>query len=405
MNVFKLSWRNLWRNKRRTLITVASVFFGVILSSLMTSMQEGSYNSMIDTVVKFYSGYAQIHQSEYWENKTINNSFEVNQSFLDSVLSHAEITQVIPRLESFVLASGDKISRGAMIIGIDPVLEDPLTHVSKKVVEGSYLKQNDDGIMVGINLASKLELHVGDTLVLLGQGFHGISAAGKYPIKALFKHASPELNRSLIYIPINICRDFLSAPNRLTSIVLMMEDNSQMRNVLPKLRNELSEQYSVMSWEEMFPTMIQQIESDRSSGWVMKLILYVVIGFGIFGTILMMMNERKHEFGVMVACGMPKIRLATVLLIETIFIGAMGLVFGLIGSLPVVGYFYQHPYMLTGPTADWMLELGFEPYMFFSLQSSVFTDQIMVVVVITGIIAAIPFYKSLRFKELNALKD
>lgn len=405
MNAYKLAWRNLWRNKRRTIITVASVFFGVILSTLMSSMQEGQYNGMIDTVVKFYSGYAQIQQKEYWENKTINNTFETSDSIEQNVLAHKDITQLVPRLESFALASGDKISRGSMIIGIDPILEDQLTNVSNKVIEGSYLKQNDDGIMVGVDLASNLKLSVGDTLVLLGQGFHGISAAGKYPVRALFKHSSPEMNRSLIYMPLRQCQYFYSAPNRVSSLVLMMSDNDKMRDILPKLANELPEEYKVMSWEEMFPNMLQQIESDRSSAWVMKLILYIVIGFGIFGTILMMMNERKHEFGVMVACGMPRIKLANVLLIETLLIGVMGVLSGFIGSLPVVGYFYKHPYPLTGPTKDWMIDLGFDPYMYFSWQGSVFYSQAIIVFILVALIALVPFIKTIRFNELKALKD
>ena len=405
MNLFKLSWRNLWRNKKRTLITVMSVFFGVILSALMSSMQEGSYNSMIETVVKFYSGYLQIHQKDYWENRTINNTYEPSKAFIDSLMLYPEITQVIPRLEDFALASGKSNSKGALIIGIDPVLEDQLTNVSKKIIKGEYLKSHDDGIMVGSDLASKLGVDVGDTVVLLGQGYHGISAAGKYPVRSLFKHASPELNRQLIYMPIDLCRYFYSAPGLVTSLVIMTKDNDDMKKVLVKLNKDLPNDLKAMSWEEMFPNMIQQIESDRSSGMVMKMILYIVIGFGIFGTILMMMTERKHEFGVMVACGMPRVRLAIVLFIETILIGLIGVITGLLGSLPVVGYMHAHPYPLGGAAGEWMLELGFEPYMFFSWQGSVFYNQVIIVFILTSLIALVPFFKTLRFKELNALRD
>lgn len=405
MNILKLSWRNLWRNKRRTIITVASVFFGVILSTLMSSMQEGSYTSMIDTVVKYYSGFIQIHQKDYWENRSINNSFEPSQQMLDSVLRHDEVTMVIPRLEDFALASSEGQSKGAMIIGIDPVMEDQLTHVSDKVIRGDYLRPNDEGVMVGVDLATKLKVDVGDTLVLLGQGYHGISAAGKYPIRAIFKHANPNFNRQLIYMSIEPCRYLYSAPGMVTSLVLMCENNNKMAKVLPLLKSEFSNEHSVKSWEEMFPTMIQQIESDRSSALVMKFILYIVIGFGIFGTILMMMSERKHEFGVMVACGMPRWRLSLVLLVETILIGAMGVLTGLVGSLPVVGYFYANPYPLTGPTGEWMENLGFDPYMYFSWEASVFYNQALAVFILTALIALVPFFKTLRFKELNALRD
>ena len=97
----KLAWRNLWRNKRRTLITVASIFFGVLLSAYMTSMQEGSYSKMVEIVVKFYSGYMQVHQEDYWENKSINNVFDYDQALVDQIKQHREVDYVIPRLGIF----------------------------------------------------------------------------------------------------------------------------------------------------------------------------------------------------------------------------------------------------------------------------------------------------------------
>lgn len=101
----KLAWRNIWRNKRRTLITVASIFFGVLLSSFMTSMQEGTYSKMIDNVVGFYSGYIQIHQPEYWENKTIDYTFAPGDTLKKVLTEIPAITSYVPRLESFSLMS------------------------------------------------------------------------------------------------------------------------------------------------------------------------------------------------------------------------------------------------------------------------------------------------------------
>ncbi len=98
MKNLKIAWKNLWRNKRRTLITVSSVFFAVILSTVMSSMQEGSYGSMVDNWVKFYSGYMQIHQEEYWEDKTINNSFPETDALIQLVEQTEGVTQIAPRL-------------------------------------------------------------------------------------------------------------------------------------------------------------------------------------------------------------------------------------------------------------------------------------------------------------------
>ncbi len=143
MNIIKLAWRNLWRNPRRTVITMASVFFGVILTVVMTSMQYGSYDSMIDNVVKFYSGYAQVFTAAYHENNTINNTMELTDSIKNIVNNTPGVTHTAPRLEYFALASSEELTKGAMIIGIDPRQESFVTDVAKWVEKGKYLEEGD----------------------------------------------------------------------------------------------------------------------------------------------------------------------------------------------------------------------------------------------------------------------
>ncbi|TLX73926.1 ABC transporter permease [Labilibacter sediminis] len=404
MRLLTLAWRNLWRNKNRTFITVSLIFLGVILTSLMGAMQEGSYASMVKNVVNFYSGYIQIHQEEYWEDKNINNSF-VRDAKLEEKLSNIkQIKQVIPRLESFALASSGNNTKGAMIMGINPVKENNLTSIGNKITQGSYLKPEDDGVLIGYELANKLQLNTGDTLVLLGQGYHGVTAAGKYPVRGLFKQSNPNLNRRLIYLDISKAQDLYSAENMLTSLVLMVDDNKKMKEVLPILKENIKSPYSVMSWEEMFPIILQQIESDRSSALVMKGILYIVIMFGIFGTVMMMVSERKKEFGVMMAVGMQKYKLAVVVFIEMIWMGILGVLAGFVGSMPVVAYFYHNPIPLTGKGAEWMADLGFEPFMFFAWEPSVFVNQVIAILVITVFISIFPFIRILGLTEMKALK-
>ncbi len=404
MKLIVIAWRNLWRNKRRTLITVSSVFFGVILCSLMGSMQEGSYNNMIENVVNFYSGYIQIHQEDYWEDKNINNSFAANDSLENSILNFNQVDYIIPRLESFALVSSGELTKGAMIMGVDPEKENRLTSIGNKIIEGNYLKKGDDGVLLGYKLAEKLNIHVGDTAVFLGQGYHGITATGKYPVRGLFKSSNPDLNRRLVYFEINNAQKFYGAINMLTSYVLMVKDNKVSRELLPMLKDQIKSPYKVKSWEEMFPVLLQQIESDKSSALVMKAILYIVIMFGIFGTVMMMISERKREFGVMMAVGMQKYKLAIAVLVETLFMGLLGVVMGFLGSMPVVGYFYFHPIPLTGKVAEWMSDLGFEPYIFFAWDAHVFVNQMIVVFFITIVISVFPFVRILKMSGINALK-
>ncbi len=399
----KIAWRNLWRNKRRTLITVASIFFGVLLSAYMTSMQEGSYEKMVDMVVKYYSGYMQVHHENYWESKSINDTFEDTPELRQSILDHPEVDFVIPRLKSFALASSEELTKGVLVMGIEPESENRLTSLKGNVNQGSYLQANDQGLLVGEGLAKYLHLGVNDTLVMISQGYHGISAAGKYPIRGIIKHASPQLNKMIVYMTLPNSQDFFSTGNRLTSLVVNITDTNLLNRSLKQLRTDLKPPYSIMSWQEMSPEMVQQIESDRAGGIIMKAVLYIVIGFGILGTIMMMIAERRREFGVMIAIGMQRIKLGAILFYETLFIGTIGALSGLLVSIPILMIQAQNPIPLTGQAAQVMDDYGFEPYMFFSLTPSVFWHQALTVLIITMIIAIYPIISANRMKLINAL--
>ncbi|MHA7108976.1 ABC transporter permease [Sunxiuqinia elliptica] len=399
----KIAWRNLWRNKRRTLITVASIFFGVLLSAYMTSMQEGSYEKMVDMVVKYYSGYMQVHHENYWESKSINDTFEDTPELRRSILDHPEVDFVIPRLESFALASSEELTKGVLVMGIEPESENRLTSLKGNVNQGSYLQANDQGLLVGEGLAKYLHLGVNDTLVMISQGYHGISAAGKYPIRGIIKHASPQLNKMIVYMTLPNSQDFFSTGNRLTSLVVNITDTNLLNRSLKQLRADLKPPYSIMSWQEMSPEMVQQIESDRAGGIIMKAVLYIVIGFGILGTIMMMIAERRREFGVMIAIGMQRIKLGAILFYETLFIGMIGALSGLLVSIPILMIQAQNPIPLTGQAAQVMDDYGFEPYMFFSLTPSVFWHQALTVFIITMVIAIYPIISANRMKLINAL--
>ena len=399
-----IAWRNLWRNKRRTLITVASIFFGVLISTVMSSMQEGSYSAMIDNVVKFYSGYIQIQNEKYWDNKTINNTFVPTDSLEGIIKSIPEITNYTPRLEFFALASSEEITKGSIIIGIDPVRENEVTEIGKWVTEGTYLHPDDNGLLIGSELAQYLQLSVGDTLVMIGQGFHGVSAAGKYPIRGILNFPSPELNKQTIYMGLQNCQEFFTCEGRITSLVLMIKSQYKLQKTMKQLRSMISSPYTVMSWDEMHPDLLQMIEADRDGGVIMKAILYIIIGFGIFGTITMLIMERKRELGVMIAVGMQRYKLATILFFETIYIGFVGVLAGFAASIPVIAYFYNHPIQITGEAGQTYIEMGFEPYLYFSWLPSVFYNQVITVFLITAFIAIYPMITAERMKIHVALR-
>ncbi len=400
----KLAWRNLWRNRRRTIIAISSIVFSVILASWMRSMQEGSYDSMIDNSVKFYSGYLQVQDSAYWEERTLDNSFEATNELRQQIENIEDVTLVSSRVESFALAANHLKSKPAMVMGIEPEAEDRITNLSKKMQAGNFLKTGDCEVVIGSDLARYLNLTVGDTLVMISQGYHGISASGLFPIKGVIKHPNAEFNKRLIYMEIEASRDFYSAHELSTSLVVMTSDHYQVKHIQKNIEKILPDDQVIMTWTEMAPEIEQLIKSDRGGGIIMLGILYLVIAFGMFSVVIMMIKERSREFGVTHAIGMQKSKISIVVFLETLFIGLIGCSIGLIISYFFCLYFFYHPLPLTGEMAKATEMYGMEPYMFFSMKWSLFYNQMIVVFIISLFIAIFPIYNVSRLKITNAMR-
>lgn len=404
MRYLIIAWRNLWRNKKRTVITVGAVVLAVFLSTAMSSMQEGTYSRMIDNVVKIYSGYLQVHHPRYWESKSINDIYVPEPELLDSLMQIEGMSTVTPRLESFALLSSGNNTKGAAIIGVDARKEDAMTNLSRWVVKGEYLRPGDDGILLAYNLAKQMGVDIGDTLILLSQGYHAATAAGLHPVRGILKFASPDMNNLGAYMDIEAAQHFFSAHGMVTSLAFMIDEYDEVGRVKTDMQQILRERLNVMTWDEMQPEIVQMIEGDRAGGVIVKAILYIIVGFGIFGTIIMMVAERRRENGIMVAVGMHKAWLALVLFFETVMIGILGLIAGFLISLPGVLYFVRNPIPLGGDMAEAYEKFGFEAVLYFSMDSKVFGNQLLVVFIITLVISLYPVLKIAYLNVINALR-
>ena len=403
--LIKIAWRSLWRNKKRTFITTSSILLAVFLAMFMRSMQIGSYDNMIMAGITEV-GYIQIHDSGYWDNRSINRSFIYSETLKEKIKKVKNVSSLIPRLETFALGSYGEQTKGVMLIGTDPEIENNQTHLANKIVKGRYLNKNDGGILVAEKLAKYFKVDVNDTLVLLGQGFQGITAAGKYRIVGILHFPSPQMDNQMVFMSLSNAQNLISpyVPDILSSVSIMLHKPSRLEQTIDELKISLGNEYEVISWRKMLTEVVQAIQSDNAGGIIMLAILYIIIAFGIFGTVLMMTMERRKEFAVMVAVGMRRGKLTKVVLSETIFIGIMGVISGIIFSLPFLIYLYYNPIPLTGEMATMAIEYNMDPILPFSLAPKIFVNQGITVLIITLLAAIYPVIIINRFNILNAFR-
>jgi ABC-type lipoprotein release transport system permease subunit len=370
----------------------------------MSSLQDGTYGSMIDMSVKLSSGYLQIQNPEYQDNKSINNLFSPTEELLTLVSNIPEITTTAKRLESFALLSSGPNTRGGAVIGIEPEKDSKTSNLKNWIHKGEFITNNDQGILLTYNIAEHLKLGINDTIILISQGYHGVTAAGAYPVKGILKFNTPQMNSLGVFMDINLAQQFYSAEDMLTSLMIMVDDYTDVAPAVRKLDKSLNGNFNVLSWQELNPETVQFIDSDKSGGIVMKAILYIVIGFGIFGTIIMMVAERKRELGVMVAVGMQKFKLAIILFYETILIGIVGVISGFMASIPIIMLLVQNPIELPPDLAEAYVQFGFEPFMYFGTAPAVFTNQMLAVFIMTLVISLYPIFKVKNLKVTKALR-
>jgi ABC-type lipoprotein release transport system permease subunit len=255
-----------------------------------------------------------------------------------------------------------------------------------------YIENGKPGALIGDKLSRYLKLNIGDTIVLIGQGYHGTSAAAKFIIYGIVKLPTPDLDNSIVYLPFNICQEFYNAPGMLTSIALFVRNNDEkeINATIARITGNLKPPLKVLGWREMNGLMVNQMDADNKSGMIMVGILYLVIAFGIFGTVLMMTAERRREFGVLVAVGMQKTKLAAVVSIEMLYIGMMGIISGSLFAIPVILIGYYHPLRFSGEFAKMYEDYGMEPVMPFLPINWYFLWQTVVVAIIVIIAVVYP---------------
>jgi ABC-type lipoprotein release transport system permease subunit len=404
MMYFILSWRNLWRNKRRTLIVVASVFFAVIFACVMRSGQLGSYAYMIDSSARLFTGYFQVQGEGYWENRSIDKSIHLSTESLAAIAGIPHVTHYTQRLEAFALVSEKNKTKVAQVIGIDPGLEDAMTGLKSRVIAGEYLNSKSQGILLSEGLAKILGLQIGDSLALLGQGYHGMTAAALLRIDGMVKLPFEAMNNRLLFLNLPLAQTVFSTGDRITSMAVMIENVNYLEAVLPEIAEKIDKKSVIMTWDEMMPDLVQNIQVDNASGMIMIAILYIVIGFGVFGTVMMMISERIREFGILISVGMKKIRLTLVSLLETIWISFLGVLIGTLGSVPVIYYLHNNPIYFSGDSARMFDSLGIEPVFTFSTDPLILVNQALVVLVIALATAVYPVFFIRRLQPAEAIR-
>ena len=404
--ILKLAWRNIWRNKRRSLLTLAAISFAALASIAMRGMQHGTYAVNIDNAVKISSGYLQIQKPGYQKSPSLNKSFGNVKTIENKLKSLRIVKGFTPRIYADGLISYKENTFGTAIIGIDPSTEKNVTTFMDRIKDGKFfVSDTSDNIVVGYKLLENLKAAVGDKVVILSQGADGSMGNLKFRIIGTIKTGSSELDAMAIYMSLKKADELLAMYGRVNSIAISLDNLDELNDAKTQIKNSLAgTNLDVLSWDELMPDFKQSIELDNVSGLLYLSILVIIVAFGILNTVLMSVTERFNEFGITLSIGMPQLKLVLLVLIETIFITLIGLVIGNIIGYGINSYFIAHPIEFGSELAQMYEEYGFLPIMVSSLLPSMFFNTTLTIFISAIVSCLYPLYKVFKLEPLKGIR-
>jgi putative ABC transport system permease protein len=406
----KLAWRNILRNKRRSLLTVLAVTFAALLSIAMRGMQVGTYAVNIQNVVGMFSGYCQIQREGYNTNPTLQTNFAYSEELMQVLRADPRIRAAAPRIIADGLAAHGQTSVGVMILGVDVGLEGGVTTLLERVRTGAPPRPGDTPLVVlGQTLAKNLGARIGDDIVLLAQGADGTLGNMKYRVSGLAKSGSPDLDRAAVIMDLADAQALLTMEGRIHAVAIALRDLKDLPAVTSDLRTRLNDispgpPLAILSWEELLPEFRQHIQMDNVSGILFLGILIIIVAFGILNTVLMSVTERYREFGVTLAMGMSPARLVLVVILEGILLGVVGLVLGNVLAFAVNAYIVVNPIYIGGDISSIYEEYGFLPALYSSVRPHIFLNSSLAILGITVLSCLYPAYRVWHLSPIEGMR-
>jgi putative ABC transport system permease protein len=420
----KISWRNLWRNPRGTALTALALGLGLALLLISLGLLDGGHEQTIADGVRFGPGHVVIQAKGYQDSSSDELLLPAEvvtkvQAFLQTAEMKKIVRGVSPRLLATGLLSSSANSSGVRITGVIPQDEPAVSLIPERMVEGAYISSDKlSGVVIGDELARKLEVKVGSRVVLMTQALRQPTNATKsgarnamqstlLRVSGIFRTGLQAVDANIIQVPLPAAQTLLGvADGQVTQIALLLKQEGESPLVAAALRKQLvGDPVEVLTWRQSIPMLAQILGLDHAFNYIMNGVVLAMVGLGILNTILMRVLERRYEFGVCKALGLRPRQLAVMIVGESLALTAISLTLGLVLGLSV-----EHYFATSGLDLRWIFKAGlppalvFDPILYSRLSSNRIVWSVSIVFAMATIISFYPAFKAARTELPDALK-
>ncbi len=330
--LWSVAWRNLWRHKRRSLITAFAMAIGVAMCMSMIAWSDGMYDEMFKIMVEQQLGHVQVHHPDYPTKGLVFDAVPGREALLEEIDGLAGTVAASPHIDGFALLGGAKKSAGGQVIGIDPARHRAVSNIHERVVEGAFLSDTaGNEIIIGHKLAEEIEVGLGDEVVAVTQATDGSVGNDLYTVVGLFKTGDVGMDQSGGYIHIADAEELLALYDQAHGITVLTEDAEQVEAYSATLSGAIAveNEIQVQPWWEASPATAQMMGMRDFTAYFLLGIVFAVAAFGVVNTMMMSVYERTREMGVLRALGLSKGKLVWLVVFESFFLALLAAGIGL----------------------------------------------------------------------------
>ncbi len=401
--LFKLSWRNIWRNKRRSLIVMTAIAIGITALVLTDAIYNGLLIEMLDNQIRSHIAHIEIHSRGFNDNKVIENSMKEYGNVEKALGTNPNIAYFSRRIITYGIISSASNSSGITIVGVDPAPEANITKIRASVIAGHYLDSSRNEIIISKKLAEKLSVELEDKLVLMASDVDGHVSSDVFRVIGIFETSGAEFDRSHIFITLHHAQKMLGMGKSISEIAIITKNTDELAQTQAAIASTIGGSYEVLTYVDLIPNIIMVVEVGKQAMVIYYLIIGIAILFGIINTMLMSVFERTRELGILMATGMKNARIFTMIIVEAVFLSAIGTLAGI-----TIGTLIYAPLAANGinlsAVGEGLTLVGASPIIHPILTMQGMINAITIIPLISMIAAIYPAFKATRLEPVRAIQ-
>ncbi|KPJ70025.1 hypothetical protein AMJ44_00900 [candidate division WOR-1 bacterium DG_54_3] len=330
MLIIKMAFRNIFRQRRRTILTGLSMLVGFTLAVIFIGWGDGTYNNIIDEFTRNRLGHIQIHEKTYLDRPSLYKTIQESDDLANILDSTKGIESWTPRLFSAGLVSVGEKTAGVQILGIDPIREDQTTQFDKKILQGrNFSRIPSKEAIIGKGLAQILKAELDDEIVIISQAADGSIANDLYTIIGISSSGDDISDRSSFYLHLREAQELLVLDGRIHEIALLVKKLNHVLKTNNLLASEINNpDLSVSPWQVFAKAFYDAMQADKAGSYVMLIIIVFIVAVGVLNTVLMSVLERQREYGVMKAIGTKPKQIIKLVVIEVTILAIICIILG-----------------------------------------------------------------------------